>query len=828
MVKWGSCTFTCVKFLCMLGFLTLCGVAAHGQELGHPGPPIPAAELRGRVFERGTLTPLNGARVVTIGAATATDADGRFSLRVAPGATEVSITLEGYEPLKVVEQARAGEGIEVEYRLLSLPAYRKRYVSTVRGEARHEGERFVLRDEEIHQAPGTLGDPFRVIGLLPGVATPITLLPIYVIRGASPGTNGFFLDGMRVPQLFHFVVGGGVVHPRLIDRLDFYPGVYDVSFGHYAGGVIDSETHPGRSDAPAHGEIELKLYDLMALVEVKLPGDVKVEAAGHYGFPSYLIHVFDARANVSYWDFQLRADWKSLTVEAFGSYDYLTIVTDRGRPATPTRAAIPASVAEERLDFYRLQIRDRRKIGRVEIEAALVGGYDEFSAVGPTVPKLSLAWRANAKARWKRFRLFAGFDGEISRFTATNFDSAAGADQPDALGELAGQRDGVEAGAFVEGTLELVSRRLWLTAGVRADVYHANAVTLLGVDPRFQFRAKLLPQLFINGGIGLYQQPPSFPIPLPGIDTFALQLGLQRALQAAYGVEAELPEHINVKVTGYWEQFYNINDVVLDFTTQVVCTSPPPESLTGFPARITRQIDGHSYGMEILRAQAGGPLHRLDRLHAVAHRAHLLVRPAPGRLRSDARAQRGAAGAAAVEPDGRRAPFCCRPAARSPCVDPTNLGAATRNNTRLPDYYQLDLRIDREWIFAKWALSVFLEVVNLTYSAERDRPDLPDRSRHGHHPLRHAPIERLQLDPAVDRRARTILMSRPTQRLATAAIFVLGCSYTFDTTEPTLPYLGNPPDTAALPQAQHQADRRRGVRARRRQAHLAAPAAAPT
>ena len=84
----------------------------------------------------------------------------------------------------------------------------------MRGEARHEGERIALRDEELHQAPGTLGDPFRVIGLLPGVATPITLLPIYVIRGASPGTNGFYLDGMRVPQLFHFVVGGGVVHPR--------------------------------------------------------------------------------------------------------------------------------------------------------------------------------------------------------------------------------------------------------------------------------------------------------------------------------------------------------------------------------------------------------------------------------------------------------------------------------------------------------------------------------------------------------------------------------------------------------------------------------------
>jgi hypothetical protein len=49
-------------------------------------------------------------------------------------------------------------------------------------------------------------------------------------------------------------------------------------------------------------------------------------------------------------------------------------------------------------------------------------------------------------------------------------------------------------------------------------------------------------------------------------------------------------------------------------------------------------------------------------------------------------------------------------------IDPATLTATTRNNTRLPDYYQLDFRIDREWIFSRWALSVFLEIVNMTYS----------------------------------------------------------------------------------------------------------------
>src|SRR5262249_57218627 len=118
---------------------------------------------------------------------------------------------------------------------------------------------------------------------------------------------------------------------------------------------------------------------------------------------------------------------------------------------------------------------------------------------------------------------------------------------------------------------------------------------------------QLLPQLSITGGIGLYQQPPSFPVPLPGVDTFALQLGLQRAIQAAYGVEVTLPWETSLKLTGYWQQFYNVNDAVLDFTI-AVCTSPPPESLSGGPARITRQVDGHAYGMEVLARKTAGRL----------------------------------------------------------------------------------------------------------------------------------------------------------------------------------------------------------------------------
>jgi hypothetical protein len=696
--------------LYVLALLTLCGVNAYAQEV----PAAAPAEIQGRVFELGSLVVVPDASITAAsGESVFSDGEGRFSLRLPAGDVQLVVTAPQHEPLKVVEHLVPGQGLRVDYRLVRKPHSGQRYESTVRGEARHEGERFSLRDEELHQLAGTLGDPYHTIGLMPGVGTPLTLLPVYIVRGASPGSTGFFLDGMRVPGLYHVLLLGGVVHPRLVDRLDFYPGAYDVSFGRFSGGIIDSETRPARADAPAHAEVELRLFDLSALAEVKLPSGARLEVAGTYGFPSYLINLFTSGVDVNYWDFQLRFDWKGLTIELLGSYDFLSLLLPTEGPSTGSNASA-SDVSENRTDFYRLQIRDREKIGRLQTEAALVAGIDDLETFGASVTKYFVNARGNLRARWPRFTLYTGADLELSRFIPHNFSPGTGGDQPDQLGDLGTARDGVVAGAFAQGTLEIVRRRLWATAGVRADVYHAEAVTLLGVDPRLQLRAKLLPWLSIEAGIGLYQQPPSFPIALPGIDTFALQLGLQRAIQGAYSVEAELPQASLFRLTGYWEQFYNINDAVLDFAI-AVCTSPPPESLTGFPARITRQVDGHSYGMELLARKKAGrftgwvayTLSRSERLYSCGLRpadydqTHILnvvgqVR-LPWNLMASARflVQTGRPVTILQPPDGR---------------------TTVRNNARLGDYVQLDVRVDREWLFRRWALSVFVDLVNVTYS----------------------------------------------------------------------------------------------------------------
>ena len=689
--------------------LFLCAAVHSALADSTVGSSDAPGKLTGRVLERGSITPIVGAHLQSGDVEAVSDEGGHFELLLPAGKRQIDITHDAHLPLRLTETVVAGQGLKLEYSLLKKPRYKNKYESTVRGQARHEGERFTLKDEELHQLPGTLGDPFRVIGMLPGVTTPIPLLPYYVVRGSSPGSTGFFLDGMRVPQLFHFLAMGGVVHPQLVDKLDFYAGSYDVSFGRYAGGIIDASTRPGRSDGQ-HGEVEVRLYDASTLGEAKLPNGVTMELGGHVGYPGYILHAIDNRIDLQYYDYQFRFDWKGITIEALGSYDNLNINSS----ALGGAGAGSGAIGQLRLDFHRVQIRDRERVGRTEIESALVAGIDEMAIFGGQgVTKDFIGWRLYTTTHFKRFRLQIGTDGEVSQFQASNFSASDPRSAPDELGDLAGKRFGVVSGTFAQGTIDLWPKRLSITLGARLDIYHAGAVTLLGIDPRILAHANLQPWLSMNAGFGLYQQPPSFPVALPGVDTYALQLGLQRSWQGSVGIEAKMPQTFSLSLTGYYEKFENLNDTVIDLAPSL-CTAPPPESLEGLPATITRQVSGQSYGMELLLRRKEGrvtgwiayTLSRSERNFSCGlkpadfdqpHVLNVVVQVRlPWRLMAGARlfVQSGLP-ATKLDINGR---------------------AADRNNFRLPTTVQLDLRLDREWIFRRWSLSAFLEVVNATYS----------------------------------------------------------------------------------------------------------------
>lgn len=591
--------------------------------------------------------------------------------------------------------------------------------------------------ESVRTQPGTLGDPFRVVQLLPGVVAPFPGLPLWSIRGASPGTTSFYLDGLRLPQLFHLLVGGGVVHSELIDRVDFLPSGFDATIGKAAGGVVSGTTRKARSDG-THLDLSVRLYDVGGLLELSLPKGIRLSVSGHYGYPGPILNAIDPRIALDYWDYMARLDWNFLTFQVLGGYDALSLNLGQDLEYSSTQ--------NTRTMFHRVQLRLRTNThGALTGEAAVYGGYDSAGDIaGRGVDKLHAGLRGFFRARFARLSLQLGTELEVARFSGDRFDvglrtlsfvrnaegpaRTSGKDPeqtPDELGEIGNQRVGMTASFYLQSEMALWPHRVLLSAGGRLDIYHVGDETLIGFDPRMQLRFFATRWLSVQFSLGIYQQPPSFPVLLPSIDTFALKVGLQRAQSTVLTEDIKLPGQLALRLTGFHQKFSNMTD--LPPLGIAACAAPPPETLHGTTATLVRLADGQAYGMEFwLRREEGRitgwiayTLSRSERSYPCGVRPADFDQTHALQWVMQFKLPRGFLLGARLQFSTGRPETLLSSEEASPSVSQlttTDFAQLTRNNIRLPHYVQLDIRLDKRWEFRRFYLHAFIEVVNATFS----------------------------------------------------------------------------------------------------------------
>src|SRR5690606_11275830 len=87
------------------------------------------------------------------------------------------------------------------------------YETVVEGEREIlEVTRRTLQRRQLTTVPGTFGDPIRVVQNLPGLARSPFVTGFLLIRGSNPDDSGVFIDGHRVPLLFHFLGGPSILN----------------------------------------------------------------------------------------------------------------------------------------------------------------------------------------------------------------------------------------------------------------------------------------------------------------------------------------------------------------------------------------------------------------------------------------------------------------------------------------------------------------------------------------------------------------------------------------------------------------------------------------
>ena len=559
---------------------------------------------------------------------------------------------------------------------------------------------------EVRLLPGAFGDPFRAIEALPGVTPIASGLPYFFVRGAPPGNVGYYLDGIRVPLLYHLGLGPSVVHPAIMDRVDLYPGGYPAQIGRFAGGIVSGETRAPRDEV--NGEAVIRLVDAGALLEAPFDGGRgSAMAAGRYSYTALLFSIIQSDLRLDYWDYQTRVSYdvspsETVTLFAFGARDFLADKDDDGAERTLVDTT-----------FHRVDLRyDKRLGGDDALRHAFTFGWDETGFAGGSARDLLLSTRSQVRispSPQLTFRAGADATLDVLRTTlgsASIGDGSDGGDIPIVLSD----RFDINGGVWADTLLRL-GDRLDVVPGLRLDLYAStgdNGGAELAVEPRISATLRVFPWIRIVQAHGLASQRPSFFLPGPGFSP-DFQGGLQRSFQSSAGVEADLPLDIEGKVVFFRNAFFDMTDA---FGTSTFTDLVTPENFS------QRSI-GRSMGMEVsarrrMTKRVGGfvsyTLSESERtvgkyrFLSGTNRTHVLNAALGVDIGYGFRA-----GARFVfytgYPDIRRGADT-----RSPRYDTGN---------ELPPFFRLDGRVEKRWSLGKtrW-ISAVIEMQNTTLSTE--------------------------------------------------------------------------------------------------------------
>jgi hypothetical protein len=281
----------------------------------------PGYVVTGRLREQGRRDAIAGVVVVLMDASggrafdAVSEDDGSFEISGVPeGEYSLSIGSAGWQwsDQTVRVGATAAEGLRESVGTVRLrPGVGTGYRTVVRGEAVYESATVIeLSDKELTQTPGTFGDPTRVVATLPGVGRSPFGLGYYVVRGANFDNTGFFIDGHPALFLYHLLGGPAVIHPELVGQISFYPGGYPARYGRFATGVIALETKDPPRDR-WHLDLEVDVLKASALASIPFDeGRGAVTVAARRSYFELVLPLVQDDLELSYTDYQVRVGWE--------------------------------------------------------------------------------------------------------------------------------------------------------------------------------------------------------------------------------------------------------------------------------------------------------------------------------------------------------------------------------------------------------------------------------------------------------------------------------------------------------------------------------------
>ncbi len=705
-------------------------------------PSGPLGTWRGMVRERGTRTPMSGVTVwlyqeVGDGGSAferelLTDENGRFEQTdLPPGTWRLRIETPGYYSYQTSEAVRVNEALNTTLFLERESGSPFDVVVTAQ-KPRKEVSRTIIDHTAIEKVPGSGGDPLLVVQNLTGVARVALGSGDIIVRGSAPRDTRIYAAGMEIPTAYHFGGLRSVLPLAIVENIDFQPGNQPAFYGRGTGGVVDvtlKRLAPKRTS----GYLDVNLLDAGLFVETPVGQHTVVALAARRSYIDTLLKAFfpsDASIGFatapSYFDGQLIVQSRprpghDLRFMFFGSDDRVAILfkqpADYDANAGGDQFGLSTSFYRSLFSYtYTPNERWSNTLRLSQGRDWLAFGIGVLSfSVNSYTSQVRDTLRVKL-ADWVSFSVGADFQFLRGQGTIALPPRAKEGQPPSNTDYTAVRRtsfDNVDywtPAAFAELELRPFSSLL-VVPGLRAEYFGRTKVGSL--EPRLGIRQSLSNSVSLKAGVGLFSQRPDFGEDYAGFGN--PKLTTEKAWHFSAGAEWRITRTLSLDGSLFYKHLY-------DLVSPTDRVSNEGGKIT--PLTYDNGGRGRVRGAEVLlRKELGGnftgwlayTLSRSERIDSQSSsyrlfdfdQTHILTMLGSYAFKRN------------ITLSGRFRYVSGNP--RTPVVGSVVNASADRyeplfgavNSARNAAFHQLDLRVDKRWIFDRWMLNVYLDVQNV-------------------------------------------------------------------------------------------------------------------
>jgi len=388
--------------------------------------------------------------------------------------------------------------------------------------------------DQIEKSAGANRDISKVIQSFPGVASTVSFRNDILVRGGGPAENKFYIDGIEIPTINHFSTQGasggpvGILNVDFIREVDFYSGAFPASRGNALSSVLEFKQLDGNQEDSDIRAV-LGASELALSVSSPLSDKTTVLASVRRSYLQFLFKALDLPFLPTFTDFQFKTKTRinkknEISFLGFGALDDFELNKEAGD--TPENRYILSYIPVNKQKSYTIGTNYKHYFDKSYLTFVLSRNYLNNTAIkykdnielkqnliyDYSSDEVENKFRAEFNSKGDKLSVNLGVALESGYYSNSTF-------RKDVVGNEVvdfnydSELEVIKYGLFGALTQSFFDNRFSITMGLRADAnsYSSSMRNLLDqISPRLALSYKLNTQLTLSTSYGKYFQLPAY------------------------------------------------------------------------------------------------------------------------------------------------------------------------------------------------------------------------------------------------------------------------------------------------------------------------------